>query len=455
MSNIYVQEPPTNGKVVVTTSLGEIEIELWSKECPKACRNFVQLCLEGFFNGTIFHRVVPNFIAQGGDPTGTGHGGESIYGEPFKNEVHSRLRFVRRGLVATANTGNNDNESQFFFTLGACQELQNKHTIFGRVAGNTLFNMIKFNDLDIDSEERPRHPPKILKTEVINNPFPDIEPRISQKQVKEPEETKPKVKKTKNLQLLSFGDEEEDETDAQPVKTFQGKSSHDLTNDPKLSIVPAVNIETGIEKKHEQKRVEPEIEKIIVSQNEPNDSPANADDEVVDEKKQEAQNKLKKIKEQIRDLKREMKNPSEDTEQDLTKKQKLDGDHSKDEEENEILKDFHEQQKKYAVVKTTRRGKGADREAETLAYLKKFQQKLSETRMKEPDDSVADEETDGHTWLNHTLKFEDNNPTLARDANTKGDDWFEISDPRNPLNKRRREESKKIMKQKGSSTKMA
>lgn len=57
-------------QVVITTSLGEIEIELWSKECPKACRNFVQLCLENFFDGTIFHRVVPNFIAQGGDPTG-------------------------------------------------------------------------------------------------------------------------------------------------------------------------------------------------------------------------------------------------------------------------------------------------------------------------------------------------------------------------------------------------
>ncbi|XP_057372862.1 spliceosome-associated protein CWC27 homolog [Daphnia carinata] len=454
MSNIYVQEPPTNGKVVLTTSLGEIEIELWSKECPKACRNFVQLCLEEFFNGTIFHRVVPNFIAQGGDPTGTGHGGESIYGEPFKNEVHSRLRFVRRGLVATANTGNNDNESQFFFTLGACPELQNKHTIFGRVGGNTLFNMIKFNDLDIDNEERPRHPPKILKTEVINNPFPDIEPRISQKQVKGPEETKPKVKKTKNLKLLSFGDEEEDETDAQPVKTFKGKSSHDLTDDPRLSIIPAVNMETGIGKKSEQKQIESEVEKVVVPQNEPQDFAANADDEVVDEKKQEAQNRLKKIKEQIKDLKREMKNPREDTEEELTKKQKLDGDHVKDEEENEILKNFHEQHKKYAVVKTTRRGKGADREAETLAYLKKFQEKLSETRLKETNDSVADEESDDHTWLNHTLKFEDNNPTLARDANTKGDDWFEISDPRNPLTKRRREESKKILKQKGSTTKM-
>jgi peptidyl-prolyl cis-trans isomerase SDCCAG10 len=70
--------------VIIKTTLGEIEIELWSKECPKTCRNFVQLCLEGYFDGNIFHRIVKDFIAQTGDPTGTGQGGESIYGEPFK-----------------------------------------------------------------------------------------------------------------------------------------------------------------------------------------------------------------------------------------------------------------------------------------------------------------------------------------------------------------------------------
>ena len=105
MSNIYIQEPPTKGKIILKTSVGEIEIELWyillltssdfisnnrlnnflrSKECPKTCRNFVQLCMEGYYDGTIFHRVLKDFIAQGGDPTGTGEGGESIYGEPFK-----------------------------------------------------------------------------------------------------------------------------------------------------------------------------------------------------------------------------------------------------------------------------------------------------------------------------------------------------------------------------------
>ena len=65
------------------TSVGEIDVELWSKETPKACRNFVQLCMEGYYDGTIFHRLVHDFIVQGGDPTGTGDGGESIYGKPF------------------------------------------------------------------------------------------------------------------------------------------------------------------------------------------------------------------------------------------------------------------------------------------------------------------------------------------------------------------------------------
>ncbi|VDP19466.1 unnamed protein product [Soboliphyme baturini] len=133
MSSIYITEPPTSGKVLLKTTVGDIEIELWSKECPKAARNFIQLCLEGYYDNTIFHRVVPGFIVQGGDPSGTGLGGSSIYGEPFKDEFHSRLKFIRRGLVAMANGGPNDNGSQFFFTLEKAPELQDKHTVFGKV----------------------------------------------------------------------------------------------------------------------------------------------------------------------------------------------------------------------------------------------------------------------------------------------------------------------------------
>lgn len=223
------------------TSVGDIDVELWAKEAPKTCRNFIQLCMEGYYNGTIFHRVVKGFIAQGGDPDGNGTGGESIYGETFKDEFHSRLRFVRRGLVAMANSGPNDNGSQFFFTLGATPELQNKHTLFGKVTGDTIYNMIKLEEGVIDADERPKYPHRIIKTVVLNNPFEDIEPRgVVGKERKE--KSKKREKGVKNFGLLSFGDEaegDEQETEEFVKKTSgKSKSTHDVLNDPKLSKEP-------------------------------------------------------------------------------------------------------------------------------------------------------------------------------------------------------------------------
>ncbi|CAG8591717.1 1209_t:CDS:10, partial [Diversispora eburnea] len=230
------------GKVILHTTAGDINMELFAKETPKACRNFVQLCLEGQYDGTIFHRIVSGFIIQGGDPTGTGFGGESIYGAPFADEFHTRLRFVRRGLVAMANSGRNDNRSQFFITLDRADELQNVNTIFGKVVGDTIFNVLKIGELEVDKNERPLYPPKILSTEVIWNPFDDIVPRItvaekiaqksgSVTKVEEP--SKKKLKK--NVALLSFGEEvQEDENDND--SSLKIKSSHDLVeNDPRLS----------------------------------------------------------------------------------------------------------------------------------------------------------------------------------------------------------------------------
>ncbi|CAO3698587.1 unnamed protein product [Rhizopus stolonifer] len=83
MSNIYALEPHTNGKVILHTTSGDIEIELWGKEAPRATRNFIQLCLEGYYDNTIFHRIIPDFLVQGGDPTGTGQGGEFVYEMDF------------------------------------------------------------------------------------------------------------------------------------------------------------------------------------------------------------------------------------------------------------------------------------------------------------------------------------------------------------------------------------
>ncbi|KAG0369574.1 Peptidyl-prolyl isomerase cwc27 [Gamsiella multidivaricata] len=247
MSNIYLLEPHTNGKVILHTSYGDISVELWSKEAPKACRNFIQLCMEGYYNDTIFHRIVAGFIIQGGDPEGTGLGGESCFdgGKPFQDEFHSRLRFVRRGLVAMANSGvPNDNRSQFFITLDATPELQNKHTIFGKVEGDTIFNVLKIGGLEVDKDERPLYPPKVTSCTIIVNPFDDIVPRISRQELeatrlreleaqKKPEKQK---KLKKNVALLSFADEASDLIADEQGTKKKILSSHDLLeDDPTLS----------------------------------------------------------------------------------------------------------------------------------------------------------------------------------------------------------------------------
>jgi peptidyl-prolyl cis-trans isomerase SDCCAG10 len=164
---MYVLEPSTIGKVVLHTTEGPLDVELWTKQAPKATRNFLQLCMEGYYDNTIFHRIVKDFLIQGGDPTGmicsqfagldfampffffislcyscyfyscsslgTGTGGDSIYDAPFADEYNSRLRFSHRGLVACASFQKHQNGSQFFITLDQTPALNNKHTIFGKV----------------------------------------------------------------------------------------------------------------------------------------------------------------------------------------------------------------------------------------------------------------------------------------------------------------------------------
>ncbi|KAI4316501.1 hypothetical protein L6164_024481 [Bauhinia variegata] len=239
MSTIYVLEPPTKGKVVLKTTHGPLDIELWPKEAPKAVRNFVQLCLEGYYVNTIFHRLIKDFLVQGGDPTGTGTGGESIYGSVFSDEFHSRLRFKHRGIVAMANAGStHSNGSQFFITLDRCDWLDKKHTIFGKVTGDTIYNLVSLGELETDKNDRPLDPPKILSIEVLWNPFEDIIPRTipkSQIQATTDADSKDSKKKAvKKLNLLSFGEEaEEEEKELASVKQ-KIKSSHDVLNDPRL-----------------------------------------------------------------------------------------------------------------------------------------------------------------------------------------------------------------------------
>eukprot|EP01024_Parvocaulis_polyphysoides_P029022 TRINITY_DN26160_c0_g2_i1.p1 TRINITY_DN26160_c0_g2~~TRINITY_DN26160_c0_g2_i1.p1 ORF type:complete len:283 (+),score=59.65 TRINITY_DN26160_c0_g2_i1:67-849(+) len=239
MSSVYSLEPPTAGKVILTTNFGEIEIELWSKEAPKATRNFVQLCLEGYYDNTIFHRIIKDFIVQGGDPTGSGTGGESIFGKPFRDEFHSRLRFSHRGIVACANENQkHTNGSQFFITLSDCEFLNKKHTIFGKVVGDTYFNVQRIGEVDVDGDDRPvDDPPTIVSTEVLWNPFDDIVPReIFKKQlsnlddqINRENEKNSEQKQQKKLNLLSFGDEaDEDEEEFEQLGVKGMISAHDL-----------------------------------------------------------------------------------------------------------------------------------------------------------------------------------------------------------------------------------
>ncbi len=128
------QKPEKSKEVaVIKTNMGTIELELFPKEAPKAVENFTKLANKGYYDGVIFHRVIDNFMIQGGDPTGTGRGGESIWGKPFEDEFSPDLKFDKPGLLAMANAGPNTNGSQFFITLVPTPWLNNHHTIFGKV----------------------------------------------------------------------------------------------------------------------------------------------------------------------------------------------------------------------------------------------------------------------------------------------------------------------------------
>lgn len=446
------------------TTAGDIDIELWSKEAPKACRNFIQLCLEAYYDNTIFHRVVPGFIVQGGDPTGTGTGGESIYGAPFKDEFHSRLRFNRRGLVAMANAGPHDNGSQFFFTLGRADELNNKHTIFGKITGDTVYNMLRLTEVDIDDEERPRNPHKIKSCEVLFNPFDDIIPREIKKPKKEkPEEEvkKLKPKGTKNFSLLSFGEEAEEEEEevnrvSQSMKG-KSKSSHDLLkDDPHLSSVPVVESEKGDaaedsndDGEFESAEHDDSDEKNLMKERiakklkkEPSASVKSAGEGDVEKKSASRSEELRK---EARQLKREL----------LAAKQKKENSAKQAEERSEeeetaldgAVAEYRREKQKYETLKKQQSQKGTSREEQTLALLNQFKSKLTQAIADTPENNVSETEVeDDEGWMSHVLQFEDKSRKV-KDASMQDSDTFEIYDPRNPVNKRRREESKKLMRE--------
>eukprot|EP00439_Symbiodinium_sp_Y106_P064764 s117_g10.t1 len=210
--------------------LGDLEIELWATETPKERGAFAS-------SSTLV-------LA-----TGTGDGCESIYGQPYPDEVHPRLKFRYRGMmgVASAGRGTKTNGSQFFIAMGRLPSLDGKHTLFGKVVGQTIYNLVRLNEVEVDKNDIPVDPPRIalrsrariVRAELVWDPFGDLEPRYKvggpAKSLKDKDEHRRAPVHKKNV--LSFAEdcsEEEEEKEETAAPGGKVKSAHDVLNDPRL-----------------------------------------------------------------------------------------------------------------------------------------------------------------------------------------------------------------------------
>ena len=151
--------------VVLETNQGNIELKLFPEVAPKAVENFKLLVQKGYYNGLIFHRVIKDFMIQGGDPTGTGAGGESAWGGTFEDEFSDTKTFDHPGILAMANAGPETNGSQFFITTVPTPWLNKHHTIFGEVVSG-MDTVKKIENTQTGPNDRPVTPQKIIKAYV-------------------------------------------------------------------------------------------------------------------------------------------------------------------------------------------------------------------------------------------------------------------------------------------------
>jgi len=158
-----IEQMKQKSNIVLETNRGNIELKLFPDIAPLACENFIGLVEKGYYNGIIFHRVIKDFIIQAGDPTGTGAGGESIWGDrPFADEFSDKLQFDKPGVLAMANSGPDTNKSQFFITVKPTPWLNRKHTIFGEVVSG-MDVVKKIETVPTGENDKPKEEQKIIK----------------------------------------------------------------------------------------------------------------------------------------------------------------------------------------------------------------------------------------------------------------------------------------------------
>ncbi|GBF89987.1 peptidyl-prolyl cis-trans isomerase-like [Raphidocelis subcapitata] len=153
-------------QVQIDTTMGSFTVELYYKHAPRAVENFTRLADRGYYDGTVFHRIIRDFMIQGGDPTGTGRGGESVWGGKFEDEITRDLKHTGAGVLSMANAGPDTNGSQFFLTLAPTPWLDGKHTVFGRVCGG--MDVVKrLGNVQTDATDRPTTDVKILRARSV------------------------------------------------------------------------------------------------------------------------------------------------------------------------------------------------------------------------------------------------------------------------------------------------
>ncbi|KAI9803364.1 MAG: Peptidyl-prolyl cis-trans isomerase cyp10 [Piccolia ochrophora] len=159
--------------VTLQTDLGDLKIEVFCESVPKTAENFLALCASSYYNSTAFHRNIAGFMVQGGDPSGKGKGGQSIYGGDFEDEIKPALRHNARGIVSMANKGPGTNGSQFFITYASAPHLDGKNTIFGRVLEGADTTLDAMEAVEVDKKYRPKEPFRLKNVIIHANPMAD------------------------------------------------------------------------------------------------------------------------------------------------------------------------------------------------------------------------------------------------------------------------------------------
>lgn len=158
-ANNYMEKNPI---AVMETTQGTIEIELLPNIAPKAVENFITHAENKYYDGLTFHRIIKGFMIQGGDPTGTGRGGESIWKSQFEDEFNKSVNFDKAGVLAMANAGPNTNGSQFFITTAETPWLHMRHTIFGKIVkGMDVLSALE--NVKTGPNDKPVESQKIIK----------------------------------------------------------------------------------------------------------------------------------------------------------------------------------------------------------------------------------------------------------------------------------------------------